>query len=153
MTDEGQLPELIAKWKAKTKQEEEDCDKRGEALKKKLGACADAIKRIVEPVLRERADYLKRQGFRVEAGLDKEMSQPTRPVYRFGFEYPGEPKVLIDCDEESGVILFNAKTVGRSEVHKREGWDKRREVENLKKDGLETELRLFCEEVIEHLAS
>jgi hypothetical protein len=74
-------------------------------------------------------------------------------VYRFGFEYPGEPQVLIDCDEESGVILFNAKTVGRSELHKREGWDKRWDVDNLKRDGLETELRLFCEEVIEHLAS
>ncbi len=153
MTDEGRLPELIAKWKTRAKLEEEDCSKQREELKRKLGACADAMKRIVEPVLREQADYLKRQGFRVEAGLDKEMSQPTRPVYRFGFEHPGEPKVLIDCDEESGVILFNAKTVGRSELHKREGWDKQWDVGNLKKDGLERELRLFCEAVIEHLAS
>ena len=27
MTDDGRLPELIAKWKAKTKVEEEDCGK------------------------------------------------------------------------------------------------------------------------------
>jgi hypothetical protein len=75
MTDDGRLPELIAKWKAKAKQEEEDCGKRGEELKKKQGAHADVMERIVEPVLKERADYLKRHGFRVEAGLYKDMSR------------------------------------------------------------------------------
>jgi hypothetical protein len=153
MNDDGRLPELIAKWKDKARHEEEDCGMRGEELKKKRCTCADAMKKIVEPVLRERADYLKRQGFRVEAGLDKDLSQPTQPVYRFSFEYPGKPNVLINCDDESGMILFNAKTVGRSELEKREGWDKRWDVENLKSADLEKELRLFCEGVIEHLAA
>jgi len=62
MTDAGRLPELIAKWKAKTKVEEEDCGKQREELKKKLGVCADAMKRIVEPVLKERADYRVNSG-------------------------------------------------------------------------------------------
>jgi hypothetical protein len=124
MTDDGRLPELIARWKARTKLEEEDRSKRGEDLKRKLGACADAMKKIVEPVLRERAAYLKNQGFRVEAGLDKDVSEPSRPEYRFSFEYPGRPNVLVHCDEKNGVILFNAKSFGRSESRKREGWDK-----------------------------
>lgn len=152
-TDDGRLPELIAKWKTKTRHEEEDSGKRGEEMKKKRGTCADVMKRIVEPVLKERADYLKRQGFRVEGGLDKDLSEPARPVYRFSFEYPGKPNVLINCDEESGAILFNAKTVGRSELEKREGWEKRWDVEDLKSEDLEKELRLFCEQVIEHLAA
>jgi len=153
MTDDGRLPELIAEWKAKTRHEEEDCGKRGEEMKKKRCTCAEVMKRIVEPVLKERADYLKRHGFRVEAGLDKEISEPSRPAYRFSFEYPGRPGVLINCDEGSGVILFNAKTVGRSELQKREGWEKRWDIEDLKHEDLEKELRQFCEEVIQHLAS
>jgi hypothetical protein len=151
--DDGRLPELIAKWKAKARHDEEDYGKRGEELKKKRCTCADVMKKIVEPVLKERADYLKRRGFHVEAGVDKTISEPARPAYRFSFEYPGTPNVLINCDEESGAILFNAKTVPRTELEKREGWEKRWDIEDLKTECLEKELRLFCEEVIEHLAS
>ena len=153
MTTDGRLPELIVKWKAKARHEEEDCGKRGEELKKKRCTCVDVMKRIVEPVLKERADYLKRQGFRVEAGLDMQLSEPSRPAYRFSFEYSGGPSVLINCDEKSGVILFNAKTVGRSDLQKREGWEKRWDIDTLKPEDLQNELRLFCEEVIEHLTS
>ena len=153
MTDDGRLPELIAKWKARARHEEEDYGKRGEELKKKRCSCVDVMKRIVEPVLKERADYLKRRGFRVEAGVDKNISQPTRPAYRFSFDYPGTPNVLINCDEESGAVLFNAKTVARTDLQKREGWEKRWDVDSLKSEDLAKELRLFCEEVIEHLAS
>jgi hypothetical protein len=42
--------------------------------------------------------------------------------------------------------------VARSEVQKREGWDKHWEIDNLTNEELAKELRLFCEEVIEHLA-
>lgn len=152
-SDNGRLPELIAKWKAKARHEQEDCGKRGEERKKKQCSCADVMKRIVEPVLKERAEYLKRQGLRIEAGLDRELSHPVRPAYRFTFEYSGRPSVLISCDDGAGVILLNAKTVARTELEKREGWEKRWDVENLKSEDLEKELRLFCEEVIEHLAS
>src|SRR5476649_761135 len=124
MSDEGQLPELIAKWKDKTQHDVEDVGKRDEEQKKKRCSCADVVKRVVEPVLKERADYLKAQGFRVEAGEDKTISEPSRLAYRFSFDYPGEPNVLISCVEETGVVLFTAKTVPRSEVHKREGWEK-----------------------------
>jgi hypothetical protein len=151
--DDGRLPELIEKWKAKARHEEEDFGKRGEELKKKRCSCVDVMKRVVEPVLKERADYLKRRGFHVEAGLDKNISEPSRPAYRFSFEYPGGPNALINCDEESGVVLFTAKTVARSEVQKREGWDKQWDVDDLKSEDLARELRLFCEEVIEHLVS
>jgi hypothetical protein len=153
MTDDGRLPELIAKWKAKATLEEDDSGRRGVELKRKQGACADALKRVVEPVLRERADYLKRYGFHVIAGLDKEVSEPTRPAYHFSFEYPGSPSVLINGDEKYGEILFHAKTVGRSDLEKREGWEKRWDVDNLSKEELEKELRQFCEVVIEHLVS
>ena len=151
--NDGRLPELIAKWKAKAKVEEDDYGKRGEETKRRRGACAEVMKRVVEPVLKERADYLKRNGFRVEAGVDKEVSEPARIAYRFSFDYPGSPSVLINCDDECGVVVFFAKTVGRSDLEKREGWEKRWEVESLNKVELETELRLFCEEVIEHLVN
>ena len=153
MNDEGQLPELIAKWKDKTKHDEEDVGKHVEELKKKRCSCADVIKRVVEPVMKERADYLKGQGFRVEAGEDKTISEPSRLAYRFSFDYPGSPNVLIHCDEGSGVVLFTAKTVPRSEVQKREGWEKQWDVDSLKNEDLAEELRLFCEEVIKHLAA
>jgi len=153
MSDDGQLPELIAKWKDKTRHEDEDVGKRGEELKKKRCSCADVMKRVVEPVLKERADYLKGQGFRVEAGEDKTISEPSRLAYRFSFDYPGSPNVLINCVEESGVVLFSAKTVPRSEVQKREGWEKQWHVDDLKNEDLAEELRLFCEEVIKHLAA
>jgi hypothetical protein len=149
--DDGRLPELIAKWKDKTKLEEEDVGKRGEEQKKKRCSCADVMKRVVEPVLKERADDLKGQGFRVEAGEDKTISEPSRLAYRFSFDYPGSPNVLINCDEENGTVLFTAKTVARSEVQRREGWDKHWEIDNLTNEELAKELRLFCEEVIEHL--
>ena len=152
-TDDGRLPELIEKWKDKTRQEEENVGKRGEELKKKRCSCADVMKRVVEPVLKERADDLKGQGFRVEAGEDKTISEPSRLAYRFSFDYPGSPNVLINCDEESGVVLFTPKTVPRSEVQKREGWDKQWDVDTLKNEDLAEELRLFCEEVIKHLAA
>lgn len=151
-TDDGRLPELIEKWKDKTRQEEENVGKRGEELKKKRCSCADVMKRVVEPVLKERADDLKGQGFRVEAGEDKTISEPSHLAYRFSFDYPGSPNVLINCDEENGTVLFTAKTVARSEVQKREGWDKHWEIDNLTNEELAKELRLFCEEVIEHLA-
>lgn len=153
MTDDGRLPELIAKWKDKTKHEEEDCGKRDEEQKKKRCSCADAMKNVVEPVMKERADYLKAQGFRVEAGEDKTISEASRLAYRFSFDYPGEPNVLINCDEGGGVVRFTAKTVPRSEVQKREGWEKQWDVDSLKNEDLAEELRLFCEEVIAHLAS
>ena len=152
-TDDGKLPELIAQWKDKTKHEEEDVGKRDEEQKKKRCSCADVMKRVVEPVMKERADYLKGQGFRVEAGEDKTISEPSHLAYRFSFDYPGSPNVLINCDEASGVVLFTAKTVPRSEVQKREGWEKQWHADDLKNEDLAEELRLFCEEVIKHLAA
>ena len=152
-TDDGRLPELIEKWKAKARHEEEDVGKRGEELKKKRCSCADVMKRVVEPVLKERADDLKGQGFRVEAGEDKTISEPSHLAYRFSFDYPGSPNVLINCDEENGTVLFTAKTVARSEVQKREGWEKQWDVDSLKNEDLAEELRLFCEEVIKYLAA
>ena len=147
------MPELIAKWKTKTRHEEEDSGKRVEDQKKKQCTCVDVMKRIVEPVLKERADDLKSKGFRVEAGVDKDLSEPSHLACRFSFDYPGKPNVLISCDEAGGVILFNAKTVGRSDSQKREGWDKQWSVGELTHEDLQKELRLFCEQVIEHLAS
>lgn len=43
--------------------------------------------------------------------------------------------------------------VARTDLQKREGWEKRWDVDSLKSEDLAKELRLFCEEVIEHLAS
>jgi hypothetical protein len=153
MADDGRLPQLIEQWKARTKKEEDESGQHDRDLKRKQAGFADVIQHIVVPVLQERAAYLKSQGFRVESGLDKDLSLPLQPVYRLSFEYPHRPSALLDCDEASGVFLFTAKTVGRSESEKRQGWEKRWTVETLTREDLETELRLFCEKTIEHLAT